>query len=254
MPHSPPWNRRELLLAMGAAAIWPRSSWALGDRSQLDVAELHIPGATIHRPNAWKRLLFEVIQSTSVEATPRTVKLSPEDPALFNHPFSVLVGQGALPPLSDAAVRQIESYLTYGGFLLIDDASGSGDGAFARSIRDLCRRLFPTRPLSALPADHAIYRSFFMLDGPIGRTQGTGYLEGITLGPTTPLVFCGADLSGALDRSPDGRDRFPVVPGGESQRREALKLSVNLVLYALTSNYKHDIAHVLELMREGRIE
>ena len=38
------------------------------------------------------------------------------------------------------------------------------------------------------------------------------------------------------------------------QRRESIKLGVNLVMYALTSNYKHDTAHVLELMREGRIE
>ena len=66
-------------------------------------------------------------------------------------------------------------------------------------------------------------------------------------------MFCPADLSGALDRTPDGRNRTPLV-GGELQRREATKLSINLVLYALTSNYKHDIAHVVELMREGRLE
>ena len=41
---------------------------------------------------------------------------------------------------------------------------------------------------------------------------------------------------------------------GEDQRREAVKLGINLVLYSLTSNYKHDQAHVAELMREGRLE
>ncbi len=257
MPVELTLSRRDMLAAMGvgaAAGCLPSLAWGLGAPSKLDVAELYIPGVTVHRPGAWKRLLFEVIQSTSVEATPETIQLSPEDPALFEHPFSVLVGSDALPPLSEPSLRQLERYLAYGGFLLIDDASGKGDGAFARSVRDLSRRLFPTRTLSALPADHALYRSFFMLPGPVGRTLGTGYLEGITTGPTTPLVFCGADLSGALDRSDDGRDRFPVVPGGMQQRREALKLGVNLILYALTSNYKHDTAHVLELMREGRIE
>jgi hypothetical protein len=44
------------------------------------------------------------------------------------------------------------------------------------------------------------------------------------------------------------------VPGGAEQRREAVKLSINLMMYSLTSNYKHDQAHVAELMREGRIE
>ena len=73
------------------------------------------------------------------------------------------------------------------------------------------------------------------------------------MGPTAPLIFCPCDLSGALDRSVDGRDTTPLA-GGEMQRREAVKLSINLALYSLTSNYKHDIAHEVELMREGRIE
>ena len=79
-------------------------------------------------------------------------------------------------------------------------------------------------------------------------------LEGVTVGPVTPIVFCPNDLSGALDRGADGRDRYPVSPGGEWQRREALKLGINLVMYSLTSNYKQDQAHVLELIREGRLE
>ena len=66
-------------------------------------------------------------------------------------------------------------------------------------------------------------------------------------------MFCPCDLSGALDRGVDGRNTIPLA-GGDRQRREAVKLSINLALYALTSNYKHDIAHVVELMREGRIE
>ena len=107
---------------------------------------------------------------------------------------------------------------------------------------------------SPLPGDHFVFRSFFLLERPLGRVANSDTMEGVTIGPVTPLIFCGNDLSGALDRDATGRDRFPVVPGGYSQRREALKLSINLVLYALTSNYKHDQAHVVELMREGRLE
>ncbi len=251
------WTRRQILAAAGASAATltlPGRVAAFGTPSMLDIADLVIPGTSVHRPGAWKRLLFEVIQTTSVEASPVTVEVEPENPALFEHPFSVLVGDGPIENLSDKAVRQLERYLNYGGFLLIDDAGGTGKGPFAESVRQLCRRLFPTRPVSPLPADHAVYRSFFMLQRPVGRTLGTGVLEGVTTGPTTPLIFSGGDLSGALDRSQSGRDRFPVVPGGAQQRREALKLGVNLMLYALTSNYKHDTAHVLELMREGRLE
>jgi len=255
-------TRRELIrdalrvaamLGAGAASLGG-PAWALGPGSQFGIAELLLDQGTTSRPEAWKRLLFEVIQSTSVECDPTPVSLSPEDPLLFAHPFSVLVGTGSLPELSDAAVEQLVRYLSYGGFLLIDDASGNPGGPFLRSVQALTTRLFPTRPLSPLPGDHSIFRAFFLLDRPVGRTANATALQGISIGPTTPLVYCADDLSGALDRGPDGRDHYPVVPGGEWQRREALKLGVNLVLYALTSNYKHDTAHVLELMREGRLE
>src|SRR5512137_1048024 len=118
----------------------------------------------------------------------------------------------------------------------------------------MCARLFPTRPLAPLPTDHAVYRSFFLLRRPVGRVDVVPWLEGITIGEMTPLVYCRNDLSGALDRGPDGRDRFAVEPGGAGQRREAVKLGVNLVVYALTSDYKKDATHVRELLREGRIE
>jgi len=253
------WSRRALLQSLGATGIagltaLPSRSHALGAASQVDIAELSIPGASLHRAAAWQRLLFELIQTTSVEANPAAVQLAPEDPSLFAHPFSVLVGDGALPTLSDEAMEQLRRFVAYGGFLLFDDASGSRDGPFAQSVRQLCRQLFPTRPLAPLPGDHSLYRAFFLLNRPVGRVAVSEYMEGVTLGPVTPIVYCPNDLSGALHRGEDGRDRFPVVPGGERQRREAIKLGVNLVMYSLTSNYKHDQAHVVELMRDGKLE
>ncbi len=244
---------RRALLAGGAATL-ALPAHALGPPSQLDIAELTLPSGTLSRPSAWSRLLYEVIQSTSVEANPESIVLSPEDPALFAHPFSVLVVEDGFAPLGEAAIRQLVRYLSYGGFLVIDDASGQPSGSVTASVRRLCQRLFPTRPLAPLPGDHSLYRAFFLLDRPVGRVAVSPTVEGITVGPITPLIFCPNDLSGALERRPDGRDRWPVVPGGEWQRREAVKLGINLVMYALTSNYKHDQAHVRALMEEGRIE
>lgn len=258
MPHDRPpvlLDRRQLLQALSAlGALLPSTAFGLGAASQLDIAELKVDGRSLHRPEAWQRLLFELIQTTSVEANPVIAAVPPQDPALFSHPFAVLVGAEAIDGLDEVAVEQLRRFVSYGGFLLFDDASGSRDGPFRRSVRDLCRQMFPTRPLAPLPGDHSIYRAFFMLDRPVGRVVVSEVLEGVTLGPVTPVVYCPNDLSGALHRSPDGRNRFPVTPGGEWQRREALKLGVNLVMYSLTSNYKHDQAHVFELTRDGKLE
>ncbi len=249
----PPDFTRRQLLGLSAGLLCPQIALGFGSASRFHVAEIDLGANSVHRPQAWKRMLHEIIQATSIEADPRVVRVRPSDPDLFEHPFAVLVGRKAFPALEDEAVHQLRRYLAYGGTLFIDDASGSGKGGFAESARALSRRIFPTRPLSPLPGDHAIYRSFFLLDRPVGRTQGNGTLEGVQVGPTAPLIFCPCDLSGALDRSVDGRNTTPLA-GGEMQRREAVKLSINLALYSLTPNYKHDIAHEVELMREGRIE
>lgn len=250
-------SRRDVLhgtLASLAALSAPRLAGALGGGSLVDIAEILLPSSTLSRPAAWRRLLFEVMQSTSIEASPEAVTVTPESPELFAHPFSVLLADASLPRLSDTAVEQLVRFLSYGGFLLIDDTTATPDGAVARSVRELCARMFPTRPLSPLPANHSVYRAFFLIDRPFGRTDASPLLEGVTVGPVTPLIFCPNDLSGALDRGADGRDRYPVTPGGQWQRREALKLGINLMMYSLTSNYKQDQAHVLALIREGRIE
>ena len=42
----------------------------------------------------------------------------------------------------------------------------------------------------------------------------------------------------------DGRTLLPVVPGGERQRELAYRFGVNMVMYALTGNYKADQVHV----------
>jgi hypothetical protein len=39
-----------------------------------------------------------------------------------------------------------------------------------------------------------------------------------------------------------------VVPGGERQREMAYRTGVNIVMYALTGNYKADLVHVPALL------
>ena len=41
-----------------------------------------------------------------------------------------------------------------------------------------------------------------------------------------------------------GRPVYAVVPGGERQRELAYRVGINLVMYALTGNYKADQVHV----------
>lgn len=245
-------SRRAFALGLGALASRP--AFAFGESSQVDVAELDLGAGTLSRPFAWKRLLYELSQSTSVETVSRSVFLKPEDPALFEHPFAVLCGDGAFAMPSEEGLEQLGRYLSYGGFLVIDDTTGQDRTGFDASVRELASALFPNRAMAPLPTDHSIFRSFFLLAKPVGRLDQSAVLEGIVTGNNAPLVYTRNDLSGALDRTSGGAAAQACVPGGERQRREAVKLAINLVMYALTSDYKKDQAHVTELIREGRLE
>lgn len=245
---------RRALLAGATALCVPGLAKAFGNATRIDVAELDLGKGTLQRPNAWQRLLYEVSQTTSVECEPRAVSVAPDEVDLFEHPFLVLQGDGAFEMPSEASQEQLVRYLSYGGFLLIDDTTGADDSPFDQSVRELCRRLFPTRPLGPLSPDHSVYRAFFLLRRPYGRVDRFDKLEGVTVGNIAPLMYNRNDLSGAMDRRDDGRPRHACVPGGERQRREAIKLGINLVLYSLTSNYKKDQAHVRELMKLRRLE
>lgn len=248
-------NRRTFLAALSALSavgLAPRAL-AFGDTSDVDIAELDIPG-TVSRPNAWKRLLYDVVNTTSVACKTDVPRIAPDDIELFDHPFAVIAGAERFDLPSSEGLQQLSRYLSYGGFLLFDDTSGAETSGFDASVRELCAAIFPTRPLSPIPADHSVFRAFFLLDRPLGRVDLHSFLEGVTVGNVAPVLYCRNDLSGALERGADGRHVRPVVPGGEQQRREALKLGINLVMYSLTANYKRDQVHVRQLLMERRLE
>lgn len=132
-------RRRDLLMGAAASLALGRRAWALGEVSEVDIAELMLPSGTTSSPEAWTGLLYELIQTTSVEAIPRSVAISLDDPALFTHPISVLSGNGPLPAISERAVEQLGRYLSYGGFLIINDATGLPQSPFDQSVRALVK-------------------------------------------------------------------------------------------------------------------
>jgi hypothetical protein len=95
-----------------------------------------------------------------------------------------------------------------------------------------------------IPSDHTVYRSFYLIRQVGGRRIVHPYLEGVRIGDVTPVLYCQNDLGGAWEKDPVGSWVNTCEPGGEAQRRDAFKLGVNIVLYALTANYKQDKIHL----------
>jgi hypothetical protein len=195
-------------------------------------------------PTAAGELVRELERMTSVEAAPDRLDLDAGDARLFSHPFLCIAGTRDFTPFSDAAVERLRTWLEAGGTLLADDAAGIPGYGFDAALRRELARILPGAQLERLPSDHTIFKSFFLVRTVSGARVVSPFLEGVTLQGRTVVISSPNNLLGAFARDPLGRWVDPCSPGGERQRRLAFHLAVNIVMYALCSDYKQDRIHV----------
>lgn len=243
-----------LTACLQAGILMPGSALALGDASKIAIPQIQYEGGNYQpRPHAVGSLLAQIAKRTSIEVNRKPLSLKPGDPRLYRYPFIYMGGRETFQPFSEKALKALRNHLTYGGFLLIDDNSSKPNSAFDASVRRLIRRLFPHIPLQRLPRDHSIFRSFYLINQVVGRVVNKPYLEGITTKGRTVLVYSANDLGGAWSKSKLGHWEYDIIGGGNRQRRLSLRLGVNIVLYALTLDYKKDMVHlpiILERLRK----
>ena len=254
MTTTPSPTRRQIVAALGSLSL-VAASGRLAFAEPLNAASigrLQLPGLSDPRPGALRDLLSDVEDNSSLRAQLASPDIDPESRRLFEMPFVVISGDAEFAPLSEAAVMNLRLFLREGGFLFIDDATGRPGSGFDRCVRRELARVLPGSPLVAIGRDHAVFRSFFLLGGAAGRMNVRPYLEGIWQGDITPVIYSSNDLLGALWRSAGGGYSLEVVPGRERQRGRALRLGINIVLFAFTGNYKRDAVHVRALLERMR--
>jgi Domain of unknown function (DUF4159) len=249
-------SRRRLLgasLAGAAALVVPRPARALGPGSRFRIGQLTL-GTPIPRPNALRRLLWELDKQSSTAVELETPVVTLATPTLHETPMLYLAGDREFAIPSPQGIEVLRRFLTFGGFLLIDSAEGSSDGAFDKSVRALCAALYPppSAGLEVVSPDHVVYKSFFLLDRPVGRVALSPVLEGVTRSGRLTIAYCQNDLGGAWSKDNFGNYDFPCEPGGERQREQAFRVGLNLIMYALCLDYKTDQVHVPFIMRRRR--
>ena len=151
--------------------------------------------------------------------------------------------------LSDAAIGKVNTFMRNGGMILFDtkDAQFGRGGPGSARLRTLAAGL-DIPPLAPVPPEHVLTKAFYLLQDFPGRyTGGEVWVEareGNINDGVSPVVVGSHDWASAWAIDANGRPQFPVVPGGERQREMAYRFGVNLVMYALTGNYKADQVHV----------
>jgi hypothetical protein len=115
--------------------------------------------------------------------------------------------------------------------------------------------------LEPVPRDHVLTKTFYLVDGFLGRhANGQTWIE--TLPPVaedgrrparagdsvSPLIITSNDLASAWAVGRRGEALVPMSGSNPRQREMALRGGVNIVMYALTGNYKADQVHVPALL------
>ncbi len=170
------------------------------------------------------------------------------------------------PIPSSETLRKLEAYMKGGGLVIFDtrDAMSARPGGGTTPEGDQLRRMLQTLDipeLEPLPRDHVLTKTFYILDGFVGRYDaGTTWVE--ILPPAgadgrrparagdnvSPIVITSNDLASAWAVNRRGEPMVPLSGSDPRQREMALRAGVNLVMYALTGNYKADQVHVPALL------
>lgn len=235
------------------ATLAPAAVRAFGDAGSVDIRMLDYNGGNpAPRPTAARRLAWAVRERTSVETRLEPSRVRLDTPALFDSPLLYWSGDRAFPPLAAAEVTALRRFVEFGGFVLIDDAAPEDSGFDASVRRDLARA-FGDGALRSLPPTHTLYRSFYLLRQPVGRVRDPDHLEVIMQGPRAAVIYSRHDLGGAWDRDDLGHWRVAALDAGPEQRESAVRLGVNLVMYALCLDYKDDQVHAPFIMRRQSV-
>jgi Domain of unknown function (DUF4159)/Aerotolerance regulator N-terminal len=203
--------------------------------------------------------LSEVLRNrTSVEpADPVGLDLDHDEPRLY--PLIYWPITSTQPNLTPRASAALDRYLRTGGIVFVDtrDQQMSFDRP-ANGNPDLKRLLgaIELPPLVSMPSDHVLTKSFYLLSDMPGRWQG-GKLwieagNGRVNDGVATIIVGSNDYAGAWAIDQRGRGLMPVSPGGETQREMAFRFGVNLVMIALTGNYKDDAVHLQDIMQRLR--
>ncbi|MEO1693648.1 MAG: DUF4159 domain-containing protein [Pseudomonadota bacterium] len=182
----------------------------------------------------------------------------------------------AAASLSEPVTAKLDAYMKRGGMIIFDTRdygqglplgvarggltgrrTGTDDGR--TPIQRLLQTLDIPR-LEPVPEDHVLTKSFYRINSFPGRFSGgqlwveateanpTGSREARRADGVTSILITPNDLASAWALDEANQPLFPVVPGGERQREWAFRTGVNIVMYALTGNYKADQVHVKTLL------
>jgi len=257
-PQAPQLSAQQQDFAMKATQQTHLAYIVTGDVAVDEISKAGLQGLTLF-----------LAQRTALEAGD-PIGLDPARDELAFFPVIYWPIAPGAPKPSKAALEHIDSYMKRGGTVLFDtrdaiDAppglGGDMQGPGMIALRSILSSL-DIPELEPIPRDHVLTKTFFLLHDFPGRfINGQLWVEALPAEseeePSRParagdgvssILITSNDLAGAWAMRPDGQPMLPLVPGEPRQREFAFRSGVNIVMYALTGNYKADQVHIPALL------
>lgn len=215
-------------------------------------------------------LSAELTRRTSSEPAP-PVGVDPETDDLSVYPFLYWPVTPGAAALSERALANIETFMRFGGLIVFDTRDDERAVSGAETPEGVALKAILSGVnlprLTPVAEDHVLYRSFYLLSDLSGRMATRPVWVQSGDGPNdsvTPVIIGGRDWAGAWASNDVGEPLLPLrttarpcanaegaIP--RSPRECAYRAGINMVMVALTGNYKSDQVHTPTLLeRLGR--
>jgi len=202
---------------------------SVGPDPELTIGRLQYDGGGdwYANPSSLPNLLKEIGERTALAVSDRERVVTLTSPELWEVPFIYMTGHGNVL-FNNEEIVALRRYLENGGFLHADDNYGM-DESFRREIA----KVFPDHPLVEVPLDHAVYHIVYEFPEGIPKIHehdnepAQGF--GIFLDDRLAVFYSyQSDLG-------DGWEDPDVHDDPEDIREKALRMGVNLFVYAVTA-------------------
>jgi hypothetical protein len=231
---------RKILCILLLATLINIPLYAEGQGTHFVFSQLKFQGNWDPYPDSFRQIYYYLLNTTSVRVMPERRIVALDDENLFYSPFLLFSGKGSYPEFSEEQIENLRRFIKGGGILFIDTC---GDAEFSKCADRTIFRTFPDKRYEKISSDNAIFRSFYLIDYVSGLKISTPYLEGITVSSRVAIIKSSNDLMGIWPRDQFGNWKNNLFPDKYGQRKEAIKLTLNILMYSLCGSYKSDPVH-----------
>lgn len=237
------WNiRKRRLKSRMVAGVFLLCGIFAGTNSeaQVQIDYFHLPAS---QSMSFSRAAREVNSRTSIELLSKPVNFETLDQATQS-PWLWIRSPGRISDKNGQITAEMIRWLKRGGFLVIE-SSGNEDATWDKFVKPLATGTFKPTGWRPVPQDHELMRSFYLLEtlpscnGKVWRWFGIDGRLAILQAPY--------HLSDFLQDQP-----VKMSCDGMGTAEYQTRMFVNILMVALTTDYKRDQIHLPEILKRLR--